>query len=1187
MFIGIGPLGSAWRRGRAAGAAAIRLGEQHPIAVLLVVLALGVLVRLPFLGSRGFPVDVHDFQAWALRLAEVGPGNFYQPDYFADFLPGYLWWLWLVGSWATAFHLPTDSFGFLLLLKLPPLAASVAAGAVLYAWAAPRLGTRAAHAAAALYLINPAVIFAGPLWGQVDELAAALIFAGTVALLRGRPEWAAPLGVAAVLTKPQVAVLGPIWIAVVIIPYLPFLRTAVADRLPRLPVRRLALAGLLGLALAVLLLAPFGLGPARLLQHLTTATSVYPYTSVGALNLWSLPGSAPWQSDQVRWGPLTLLVWGMFLFVATGVIALAALVRRPTAGMALAVSAVVLLAFFVLPTRIHERYLIPALVFLAALAVLRARWLVLYAVVTGLLYLNLLRVYTTPLYETGMHRPLLASSILEPPGMWLIGLGFVLSLAVLLYAVVLEPAAVASTSPVGVQSPVAPSAAPAPALPPVTLRWSRREWLVLAVLLLLVFGLRFLRLADPVAPVFDEVYHPRTAMEYLAYLRYGVRDEIYEWTHPPLAKELMAAGIALWGNHRVTHRWTEPIGADLMVADPVRHRLYWGTPDGSLVVADARSGSVVDRHSLPSPPAGLAVSPGGDLGVALADGSVLVGPAGGPPRPFARLEQPAAQLLATRDAWWALGADGLRIYQRREGTSWLPIARLGARATAMTVTDTGEIWVAESNGVTVWDQSGKLVQRVSEAPVRFLAFNANPVENETRVIAAGDRFVDLYSAPRHSLVRRVAIPPLASVPTPLVINGHAHLLHVSTTEGVRVIDLIGNSPFTQVAAPEGTLALDADASRPDSRNQVYLWDARARTLAQIDGGHNAFGWRLPGVLFAVLLTLGIYLLARALLRSVLAAQIATFLAAFDFMTFSQSRIGTPDVYVAALVVLAYWAAYRALHARGRRQVAWFAGAGLALGAACASKWVGVYAAGALLAGLATWAWLRPALRPRPLQFVALVALTLVGLPLIVYLASYALYFRSGHSFANFLALQQSMYHYHATLKDPHPAASPWWSWPLVLKPVWFYAHTVQTDRGPATAVIYDAGNLALWWPMLPALIGLSVMAWRRRVVGWALPGWASLGQWLPWVRITRVAYIYHFFSVVPFGVVALTYWVERGLRARTWRRWAAAYLVLVVVLFVLIYPWISAVPIRDQDLANYQWLASWAYDFQFYPSKSP
>jgi dolichyl-phosphate-mannose--protein O-mannosyl transferase len=67
-------------------------------------------------------------------------------------------------------------------------------------------------------------------------------------------------------------------------------------------------------------------------------------------------------------------------------------------------------------------------------------------------------------------------------------------------------------------------------------------------------------------------------------------------------------------------------------------------------------------------------------------------------------------------------------------------------------------------------------------------------------------------------------------------------------------------------------------------------------------------------------------------------------------------------------------------------------------------------------------------------------------------------------------------------------------------------------------------------------------------------------------------------------MVALAYWAERGLRARAWRRWTIVYLGTVVLMFVLIYPWISAIPIRNQDLANYQWLTSWAYDFQFYPS---
>ena len=50
---------------------------------------------------------------------------------------------------------------------------------------------------------------------------------------------------------------------------------------------------------------------------------------------------------------------------------------------------------------------------------------------------------------------------------------------------------------------------------------------------------------------FDEVYHARTATEFLQAWRYGESHRIYEWTHPHLAKYAMAGGLVLWGGDRV------------------------------------------------------------------------------------------------------------------------------------------------------------------------------------------------------------------------------------------------------------------------------------------------------------------------------------------------------------------------------------------------------------------------------------------------------------------------------------------------------------------------------------------------------------------------------------------------------------------------------------------------------------
>ena len=72
---------------------------------------------------------------------------------------------------------------------------------------------------------------------------------------------------------------------------------------------------------------------------------------------------------------------------------------------------------------------------------------------------------------------------------------------------------------------------------------------------MLVIGtmlLRTFRLAEPYQMHFDEVYHARTATEFLQYWRYGLSHDIYEWTHPHLAKYAMAGGLVLWGEDHVS-----------------------------------------------------------------------------------------------------------------------------------------------------------------------------------------------------------------------------------------------------------------------------------------------------------------------------------------------------------------------------------------------------------------------------------------------------------------------------------------------------------------------------------------------------------------------------------------------------------------------------------------------------------
>jgi hypothetical protein len=75
---------------------------------------------------------------------------------------------------------------------------------------------------------------------------------------------------------------------------------------------------------------------------------------------------------------------------------------------------------------------------------------------------------------------------------------------------------------------------------------------MLVILAISLMTVRMWRLDEPYQMHFDEVYHPRTATEFLQDWRYGLTHDIYEWTHPHLAKYAMAAGLVAFGEDHVS-----------------------------------------------------------------------------------------------------------------------------------------------------------------------------------------------------------------------------------------------------------------------------------------------------------------------------------------------------------------------------------------------------------------------------------------------------------------------------------------------------------------------------------------------------------------------------------------------------------------------------------------------------------
>ncbi len=361
-------------------------------------------------------------------------------------------------------------------------------------------------------------------------------------------------------------------------------------------------------------------------------------------------------------------------------------------------------------------------------------------------------------------------------------------------------------------------------------------------------------------------------------------------------------------------------------------------------------------------------------------------------------------------------------------------------------------------------------------------------------------------------------------------------------------------------------------------------------------GMTGFGWRFFGTLFGVLLVPLLYDFVRRLTRRPALGAFAGILLALDFMRFSQSRIATIDTYAVFFILLAVdgmvWYGQRALTSGVKKAIVPMAASGIAFGLACASKWTGLYAG----AGLAILYFGILAARYRQLcaegpagrktfraEFGTAIlggCVFFVGVPFLIYLASYAPYWFRDSSFglAEWWDCQKYMYWYHSTLKATHPFSSNWYSWLLDLRPVWYY----MGSGLPAGQYASIAGFVS---PVV-ALVGLA--AWlrtaQRQLVGEGSRAGvvvivALLSSLLPWVMVTRCTFLYHYFPCVPFLITAaaleLGHLAEKD--ARRAQKAGIAVLAAAAVLFVWFYPVLSGLPVGRVWAASMQWLKSWGF----------
>jgi len=332
-------------------------------------------------------------------------------------------------------------------------------------------------------------------------------------------------------------------------------------------------------------------------------------------------------------------------------------------------------------------------------------------------------------------------------------------------------------------------------------------------------------------------------------------------------------------------------------------------------------------------------------------------------------------------------------------------------------------------------------------------------------------------------------------------------------------------------------------------------------------GDRPLGWRIAGALAGSLLVLTCALLIAEVLRVPFATLAGALLLAVDGLAFVESRIAKPDIFLALFLVTSYWAFWRYLR-RGRPGWAYLSG--LTAGMAVATKWTGLAPLAVIpiylvyLLGQGRWAV------PSRRHWLHLV-LAYTVVPAAVYLAAWTPYFLLGHSLRDLVQFHVFMFRFHAGLQATHPYQSHWWSWPLLLRPIWY--EFAEAPRGIYRGVV-AIGNPALWWFSLGALLFVAWHAVRRRDPGAVFIVVGFLVSYVPYAFIGRALFLYHMLPALPFMVMATAAVLAR-LRASLGAAVPLLYLGVAVAWFAAYYPVLAALPMAAERFYRLMWLGTW------------
>jgi len=351
-------------------------GTKRQYVAVILALLVSFILRMYLSQFEGHGMDIWHFKEWS-RAAYLNGFTYFYATVWSDYPPFYIYILWLVGAvyklfFSFSFDMNTPVFA--ILLKIPANIMDIIAAFLIFLIVRKYKDFRTAFPIMLFYAFNPAIVYNSAIWGQVDSVFTLFILLTIMFLVSKRPEIAGVSMAIAILTKPQSLMLLPLF-AILLVKNHKLLK--------------LAKIFVISAGIFIALALPFYLRSSLflLIKAYATAYNEYSFTSLNAFNLWAFFGFQ--KPDSTVFFFLSYRVWSYILFGLLFIFIAYKTVKNGDSMSVYFASAILFFGFFMLFTRIHERYLFPMFAPLAVMMSLDRRLVPVFWIMTGTFLFNL------------------------------------------------------------------------------------------------------------------------------------------------------------------------------------------------------------------------------------------------------------------------------------------------------------------------------------------------------------------------------------------------------------------------------------------------------------------------------------------------------------------------------------------------------------------------------------------------------------------------------------------------------------------------------------------------------------------------------------------------------------------------------------------------------------------------------